>query len=62
MILATPSLPQEGLTPGGWTVMIGCIALVCTLVVFCFYRLLRESRPTQHHRAPLDIDTRDHEG
>lgn len=49
----------EKLSPAGWTMMIGCISAVCLLVVFCFYRVLRESSPGEHHHAPLDIDTRD---
>ena len=50
---------QEGLTLGGWIVMVGCISLVCGLCAFCFYRVLRESSPSEHHHAPLDIDTHD---
>ncbi|MHC4697471.1 MAG: hypothetical protein ACYTFA_12080 [Planctomycetota bacterium] len=50
---------QQGLTPGGWIVMIGCITLVCGLCSFCFYRVLREPRASEHHHAPLDIDTHD---
>jgi hypothetical protein len=49
----------EKLSASGWTMMIGCISAVCLLVVFCFYRVLRESSPTEHHHAPLDIDTHD---
>jgi len=37
------------------------VALVVGLNIFCFYRVLRESQPTEHHRAPLEIDTGDHE-
>ena len=50
---------SQGLNTAGWTVMIGCIGLVCGLVVFCFSRILREPKPSEHHHAPLDIDTRD---
>lgn len=52
---------QQGLTAGGCAVMIGCIALVCGLMAFCFYRILHEARPSEHHHAPLDIDTHDRE-
>lgn len=62
MILAAELAPYAGLSPGGWTVMIGCITLVCALVVFCFYRIFREPRPSEHHHAPLDIDTHDYDG
>ena len=48
-----------GLTTGGWTVMIGCITLVTSLCAFCLYHILREPRPSEHHHAPLDIDTGD---
>ena len=61
-MISTAGLAQsEGLTAAGWTVMIACIALVCGLIVFCYYRILREPRPSQHHHAPLDIDTKDRE-
>ena len=50
---------HQGLTVGGWVVMIGCVTLVCGLMAFCFYRILGEPRPSEHHHAPLDIDTHD---
>ena len=59
MMLRTVLAQHQALTPSGWTVMIACIGLVCGLVVFCFYRILREPRPSEHHHAPLDIDTHD---
>lgn len=31
---------NQGLTIGGWIVMIGCIGMVCALLVFCFWRVL----------------------
>ena len=49
----------ETLSTAGWIMMIGCIGSVCSLVAFCFYRVLREPNPGEHHHAPLDIDTRD---
>lgn len=48
-----------GLTTTGAIVMIGCIASVIALMVYCYYRVLREPRPSEHHHAPLDIDTQD---
>ena len=57
-ILATAAVPVA-LSVGGWVVMVGCVTMVCSLVVFCFYRVLREPNPGEHHHAPLDIDTRD---
>ncbi len=59
MTLAILLAQQGGLSSGGWTVMIGCIGFVCCLMVFCFYRLFREPRLSEHHHAPLDIDTHD---
>ena len=57
--LAALLAQQQGLTTGGRIVMIGCITFVCSLCVFCFYRIMREPRPSEHHHAPLDIDTHD---
>ncbi len=51
----------EGLNASGLTLMLLCIGLVTVLMVFCYYRILREPRPSEHHHAPLDIDTRDTE-
>ena len=51
----------EGLNASGWTLMLLCIGLVTVLMAFCYYRILREPRPSEHHHAPLDIDTRDTE-
>ena len=50
---------QEDLTAAGWVVMIGCVSFVCGLCCFCFYRILREPRPSEHHHTTLDIDTHD---
>ncbi len=59
---ATTVIAQlEGLNAGGWTVMLLCVSLISALMVFCYYRVLREPRPSEHHHAPLDIDTRDTE-
>ena len=61
MILCAVLAQSQGLTVGGWTVMLGCVGFVCGLMGFCFYRILREPRPTEHHHAPLDIETHDRE-
>jgi len=61
MNLASQLAQHQGLSLGGWTVMIGCISFVLTLMAFCFYRILREPRPAEHHHAPLDIDTQDYD-
>ncbi len=50
-----------GLSFSGWALMISCVGLVCGMTVFCYYRLLRNPRPSEHHHAPLDIDTHDTE-
>ena len=50
---------EAGLTTGGWMMMLGSIGLVTSLCVFCVVRIFRENKPSEHHHAPLDIDTRD---
>jgi len=50
---------EPGLTRGGWTVMLISIGLVMWLCAFCIRRIMRESRPHEHHHAPLEIDTHD---
>jgi len=59
MIDGTLPAQSQGLTTGGWIVMIACIGLVCGLCVYCYSRILREPTPSEHHHAPLDIDTHD---
>ena len=59
MIAAILSAGAGGLNAGGWVVMVVCVGLVCGLTAFCFYHVLSESEPSEHHHAPLDIDTRD---
>ncbi len=46
----------DGLNAAGWIMLIGCVGTVCCLVTFCYYRILREPRPSEHHHAPLEID------
>jgi heme/copper-type cytochrome/quinol oxidase subunit 2 len=50
---------QETLTIGGAAIMLVSVALVLGLNVFCFWRIFRERQPTEHHHAPLEINTRD---
>ncbi len=59
MMLLTILAQHPGLSPAGWTLMIGCIGLVCGLLVFCFYRVLTTTSATHQMHAPLDIDTHD---
>ena len=49
----------EALNAGGWIVMIGCVGMVCGLVVYCYWRVLGGPKPSEHHHAPLEIDTKD---
>ena len=53
---------HEGLNTAGTIVMVACIGCVISLMGFCYYRVLREPRPSEHHHAPLDIDTHDTDG
>ena len=53
---------QQGLSAAGWTLMIACITLVCSLVTFCYYRVLKVPRPSEHRPGPLDADTKDQSG
>lgn len=62
MIAAILSAGAGGLNAAGWVVMVVCISLVCGLTAFCFYHVLSESEPSEHHHAPLDIDTHDTDG
>jgi len=47
---------SEGLNAAGWTMLIGCVGMVCGLTAFCYYRILRDPKPSEHHHAPLEID------
>ena len=47
------------MTAGGWFFMFGSVAAVCTLICFCFYRVLKKPAAANHTHAPLDIDTHD---
>lgn len=43
----------------GVVFMAACVTLVLVLCGFCFWRILRQPRPSKHEHAPLDIDTHD---
>lgn len=47
------------MTAGGWVMMILSVGVVLCLTGFCFYRVLRTPKSTEHMHAPLDIDTHD---
>ena len=47
------------LTTAGATIMTLSVMLVLGLTVFCFWRILREPKPSEHHHAPLDIEMAD---
>ncbi len=59
MMSAVMLAEAQGLNAAGAVMMFGCISLVCGLLIFCYWRILREPRPSEHHHAPLDIDTHD---
>lgn len=48
-----------GLTAAGAVIMTLSILGVLGLCAFCMNIILRDKRPSEHHHAPLDIDTRD---
>jgi len=47
------------MTLGGWMMLIMAVTLVGSLMTFCFYTILTETK--HNHPAPLDIDTHDQE-
>jgi hypothetical protein len=61
-ILAQATEEPVTLTAGGGAIMTLSVLLVLSLCAFCFYRILREPAPSEHHHAPLDIDTHDLDG
>jgi len=50
------------MTAAGWVFMLGSVTFVLALGGYCFYRVSRAPVATDRMHAPLDIDTRDHEG
>ncbi len=62
MIPIALAAQNQGLTAGGWIMMVGCITLVFSLCTFCIWRILRDPAPSVRDHAPLDVDTHDHDG
>jgi hypothetical protein len=63
VVQAAPAadLSRYRMEPMGWFFMIGSIAAVLALVVFCYSRVLAKPKAAEHMHAPLDIDTGDEE-
>ena len=59
LILALTAEAPTSLSAGGAVIMILSVSLVLGLNIFCFWRILREPEPTEHHHVPLEIDTHD---
>ena len=57
--LAQAAIDGTRLSVGGVIVMSASIAMVLGLSAFCIVRILAEKKPSDHHHAPLDIDTKD---
>ena len=57
LLLAEVEVQELGMA--GVMLMTVCVGLVLFLCTFCFWRILREPTPSEHHHAPLDINTRD---
>jgi hypothetical protein len=55
-------IDPQGLNTGGWAMMVLSISVVLALSTFCMYRMFRGPQPSQHHHAPLEIDTHDLDG
>jgi len=60
-LLAQAAAGAETLTLGGALIMTASVVLVLGLNIFCFWRILREQQPAEHHHVPLEIDTHDAE-
>ena len=59
LVLGQTASDQPGLTVGGIIIMACSILMVLALSAFCMAKILGEQKPTEHHHAPLDIDTHD---
>lgn len=59
ILLGQAAEGQTVLTAQGALVMVICVGLVLGLFVFCMQRILRDKKPSEHHHAPLEIDTHD---
>lgn len=57
--LAQAAVDTTRLNVGGVIIMSASIAMVLGLSAFCMVRILSEKKPSDHHHAPLDIDTKD---
>ncbi len=62
VLLAQPEGEAVTLTATGAIIMAISVLLVLGLTAFCFWRILREPSPSEHHHAPLDVDTKDLNG
>ncbi len=47
------------LTPAGWLFMLGSIAFVLGLLIFCLWRVLSTPDQLERMHAPIEIDTQD---
>ncbi|MBI4600919.1 MAG: hypothetical protein HY721_03065 [Planctomycetes bacterium] len=43
----------------GWIFMLASIGFVCSLIAYCFYRVLTKPAAAEHLHAPQTIDTGD---
>jgi hypothetical protein len=43
----------------GWLLMVLSCGSVLSLMIYCYWRVLRTPKPEEHMHAPLEIDTRD---
>ncbi len=60
-VVAQSGVPTVELEPAGMVVMTLSVLLVCGLTIYCAVKILGDKSPSEHHHAPLDIDTRDTE-
>ncbi|HWP39489.1 MAG TPA: hypothetical protein VNL70_01090 [Tepidisphaeraceae bacterium] len=55
---AAGAAPNFELTPAGWVVMLLSVGFVTALLIWCIYRVLRESSPQKVH-SQVDIEPPD---
>lgn len=53
-------LESYTLQPSGWIVMLLSVGFVTGLLLWCVWRIVRESRPQKLH-GQIDVDTHDFE-
>ena len=58
-LIAQADTPIAQLTVSGAVVMLLSVGLVLALSGFCFWKILTEPQPSEHHHAPLEVDTHD---